>query len=201
MKKHVGIQVLMAGVILPIISGCMSYPISKAVRKEAKDITLSQVIVNPKAYQGTVVIWGGRIIKTVNETNGGAIYALETPLNRYEQPVPRRGSKGRFIARSSGFLDPQLYRPGRLITVAGRISGVKVEPIDKVEYGYPKLQILEITLWSQRVIPYYYYYPPPGWDWDWDMGWDGDWGWGYGWGWPYPYWHYHLRWYHRYDLD
>ena len=55
-------------------SGC-AYPISKGLRQEAsKNLTFSMVLQNPAAYVGSVVIWGGEIIKTTNLKNSTEIF-------------------------------------------------------------------------------------------------------------------------------
>ena len=151
---------------LAALSGCASNPISGKLRNQAQPLTLTQVKVNPQATQGTVVIWGGRIINTINTTNGGEIYVLELPLDRKEMPYPDdTASTGRFIARSPEFLDPAAYPRGYLITVAGRTQGVRNERLQNVLYRYPVLDVQQIHLWTQRQRDYYYYDVSPGWYW------------------------------------
>lgn len=134
-------------------------------------MTLSQVRENPGAAQGTVVIWGGRIIKTVNRTNGADIYVLKLPLDRGGEPVARANSPGRFIAHGQGFWDPEIYRRDRLVTVAGTVTGVETQALQNTEYTYPTVAIKQLHLWPTRPRNYYYYnYPAwgyyyPGWYW------------------------------------
>jgi starvation-inducible outer membrane lipoprotein len=72
MGKYVAVVLLFA-----VLSGCASNPIAKDLQNEAKPLSLSQVTANPKTTRGDLVIWGGRIIKTMGNTNGGEIYVLE----------------------------------------------------------------------------------------------------------------------------
>lgn len=183
------VRVCLLGVLLASVSGCVTSPISKELRKQAKPLTLTQVAANPSTYTGTVVIWGGQVVNTVNSTNGGSIYVLELPLNDVDRPQSPGVSPGRFIARSRGFIDPEVFKAGRLITVAGTIAGVETEPLQKMQYTYPVVAIDELHLWH-RV-----YYTYPGWGWygpGWNWGWYGPgWGWGWygpGWGWYGPGW-------------
>jgi outer membrane lipoprotein len=131
-----------------------------------------QVMQNPDAAKGFLVIWGGTILRTVNDPNGNRIYILELPLNSEERPKVHAGSGGRFIARSNGFLDPQVYSPGRWVTLAGLITGTQTEPLERVQYTYPVLTIQEIHLWHQVTR--------------WEMYPARPWGWGWGWGWYSP---------------
>ncbi len=142
-----------------LISGC-AYPISKELRQEAtKEITFPMVLQNPTGYVGSIVIWGGKIIETQNVAGGSEIFVLETPLDYQEMPEAEKYSEGRFIAKSSTFLDPEVYKKGRTITVAGEIAGRETKPLGKAEYTYPVIMVKQIHLWKKHRA--YYTYPPP----------------------------------------
>jgi outer membrane lipoprotein len=127
-----------------VVSGC-SYPISQQLRQEArKDLTFPMVLKNPPNYIGSIVLWGGSIIETVTLTEGSEIFVLQTPLDYMEVPEGSRYSQGRFIAKSSSFLDPEIYKNGRRITLAGEITGKETRPLDKSQYTYPVVAIKEL---------------------------------------------------------
>jgi outer membrane lipoprotein len=198
MKIRLVKQVLL-GLALVALSGCVTYPIAKDLQKQAQPLTLSQVSANPGVYQGTVVVWGGKIIKTANDVSNSAIYVLKLPLSHSGEPMVYANSSGRFIASSKGFLDPEVYKSGRLVTVAGTIAGLESEPVQSTKYAYPVLDIKQIHLWPEGRRYYYYpaggyyypYYYYPGWGWGWwSPGWS--WGWYHGgdWDWDGGY-HFH----------
>ena len=164
MKTYSSIQVAALGAALIALSGCVTYPVSKAVRQQAKPLTLAQVQANPSAHNGTVVIWGGKVIQTVNDANGGAVYVLQMPLSCCEQPQPYGVPAGRFIARSKGLLDPALFKEGTWVTIAGEITGTTTEPVQQAPYVYPVLAIKEVHVWHYVQTPCYSY-PPWGWGW------------------------------------
>ncbi|HEV2455533.1 MAG TPA: Slp family lipoprotein, partial [Verrucomicrobiae bacterium] len=170
------VKYLAIALLLALLAGCASYPISDQFRQQARQITLDQVRADPEGTRGKIVIWGGRIINVVNESKGSSIYILCLPYREDEQPIPYAPSPGRFIATSTGFLDPEMFPHGSLITVAGQLDGVRTEPLQHMQYPYPVLNIEETHIWhwepEQYVYPYYGYYGP-----DWDWGWGG-WGWG-----------------------
>ncbi len=152
-------------VSLVLIVGCAS-PISKQLRQEAdKNLTFTMVKENPQKYKGEIVIWGGTIIKTVNLPKMTEITVLESPLGSNEKPQGKVRSRGRFIARSHKYLDREVYKKGRKITVAGEVTGKKVKPVGKMKYAYPVINIKQLYLWSRTraVYPAYDYYG--GWDW------------------------------------
>jgi outer membrane lipoprotein len=143
------------------------------------------ILKNPTGYTGSVVIWGGSIIQTLNTKEGTEVLVLETPLGYEEEPEGTRYSRGRFIAKTQQYLDPEIYKEGRKVTVAGEIVGKEVKPLGSTEYNYPVVMIKEIHLWRRYRVyayPYPYYWYGPGWgpwpydywpyedwdDWDWD---------------------------------
>ncbi len=132
---------------------------SYEVRAEARpDATFPMVQETPQAYVGSVVIWGGEILGTRNRSDGSTtLTVLEMPLEAGEQPVEREMSRGRFLAVTSRYLDPAVYRRGTRITVAGRIAGEESRPVGGMRYRYPVVDILGIHIWKKGVV----YYGPP----------------------------------------
>jgi outer membrane lipoprotein len=192
MRTHLKVQLLVLGTLVATLTGCVSYPVSEPLRKAARPVTPGQVSQDPEAYKGAIVIWGGRIINTVNDTNGGAIYVLDLPLTSDERPEANAVGRGRFLVRTGGFADPEVYRRGTLVTVAGEVTGTESEPLQTTRYTYPVISLREIHFWHvvRREYYYYYYpgwgpyYPYPGWYWGYGPGWGGGWGYYY----SYPDW-------------
>jgi outer membrane lipoprotein len=170
--RNFGLSVVLAAFV--ILAGC-AYPISSELRHEAKqDVTFAQVIQNPDAFKGTVVIWGGKILDISNQANGTELTILQVPLDYEEIPRNDRASQGRFIAISKQFLDPELYQKGKKITLAGEITGHETLDLGKMQYNYPTVSVREIHLWRETVYiqpyyPYYYYGWWGGWGWGWDQ--------------------------------
>jgi len=185
MKMWLGKTILPVGLIPVLLSGCVTYPIAKNLQDQARPLTLAQVRADPGACQGTIVIWGGRIIKVDNDVNRSALYVLELPLGGDGRPLEYADTSGRFIASSKEFLDPEVFQQGRLVTVAGTVAGLESGPVQKAQYTYPVVSIKQTHLWPVARSYYYddyYNYPYgywyPGWYW---WGWYPAWGWGWGW--------------------
>ncbi len=195
-------RLVLTGLCVVAFAGCSTYPISKALREEARATTgigFRTISQKPDAYRGQVVIWGGRIIKTVNQTNGSSVYVLQAPLDHEGWPRSEKLSQGRFIARSAGFLDPEVYRAGARITVAGELSGKASEPVGQTTYTYPVIVLREVCFW--RPQPGVYAAPVSVWGWGW-----------YGLYWPYyggyyppyyvpDYYYYRPPFHHHHDRD
>ena len=166
-------------ILLTALTACA--PLSQDIRRQAdKSAPFSEIQKNPDAFRGTVVIWGGVIIEIANLKESTAIKVLQTDLDIQERPTEPDHSEGRFIVRVERFLDPDIFKKGRQITVGGEISGKEIQPIGEIQYVYPVVQAKELKLWEQPAPypPYYYdpwYWGPYPW-----RSW-GPWGRPYGW--------------------
>jgi len=171
MKRVLGISVAFLSLVF-FASGCARV-ISKGLRAQVdKETHLKEVIQDPEAYQGKIVLWAGVIIGAKNRKEGTLIEVLQKPADMEGRPKNVDHSDGRFLALYDGYLDVAIYAQGREVTVAGEIKGKRVLPLDEIEYTYPFISVKEIHLWplksKERVYPYPY--------------------WHYPWSWYYPYW-------------
>jgi outer membrane lipoprotein len=144
--------------------GCSNVPV--AIKEAPQpDWQLGQVSQQPAQHQGEAIRWGGQIVKVENSDAGSLLHVVQFPLNSYGRPDIDRRSQGRFLAQTSQFIDPYIYKSGTLITVAGTVSGDKTITIDKKTMTIPVVTIGETYRWmSQRYnddrywhgYPYYY---------------------------------------------
>jgi outer membrane lipoprotein len=150
------------------LAGC-AYPISNELQREASPkLPFPLVKQAPNDYLGATVIWGGFILNTVNYQDSTDLIILETQLDYTQEPTAARHSRGRFIIRSRNFLDPEIYKPGLRVTVAGKILGSQSEPLDQGQYTYPILSVKQLYLWRaqrDRVNRHPYYNNWPGFNW------------------------------------
>jgi len=130
--------------------GACAHPISFPVRAEADaSLTFSKVVENPKAYLGSIVIWGGVISKASQDPEGTKLLLIQNPLDSHGRPQTQE-TQGEFIARTSESLDPLVYRRGLAITLAGEIEGLEEENLGFMEYSRPVLRIIELHPWERK---------------------------------------------------
>lgn len=131
------------------------------------DVTYSQASRNPSSYENTSVRWGGVVIDVQNEENYTLVQVLSYPLNYYGRPQLTKRSGGRFVIKSSEFLDPAVYAKDRELTVAGVIKGDIERTIGNKKVRLPLLSSTAIYLWPlYQYDPYGYgygYRGYPGW--------------------------------------
>lgn len=162
------LNIFLVGLVTLLISAC-SYPISRAARQEAAvNLSFSQVLARPSAYGGSVVIWGGVIVKTKNSQGRSELKVEEVPLDSRGRPEDKQMSRGLFIARTPEFLDPKTYSAGRKVTLAGKVAGGELGTYNDRPYVYPVVRIKEIHLWKEPIrwdwgrVPYWQReYSPP----------------------------------------
>jgi outer membrane lipoprotein len=160
---------------LLISAGCASI-ISKQLKEEvSRDITFKEVIKDPEAYKGKIVLFSGVILGSKNTKEGTLIEMLQKPADIEGRPKDIDESDGRFLALYDGYLDTAIYNRGREALVAGEIRGKRVLPLDEIEYAYPLVSVKEIHLFKVRKEERFYPYPYPYW-------WYSPW-------WHYPYWY------------
>ncbi|MBN1850296.1 MAG: Slp family lipoprotein [Deltaproteobacteria bacterium] len=146
-KRHQSIWVLSVILAILLLQGCTSV-ISKSMRQEVDlNLTFEQVIKDPDAHTGQMVLFGGTIIRTENVTGQARIFVLQRPLIFRDEPTAKDITMGRFIISVQDFLDPEIYKPGRKVTVAGPLTGKEVHPLDGIEYPYPVIAKKELYLW------------------------------------------------------
>jgi outer membrane lipoprotein len=170
---------------LLLLGGCANVLSKEALRSVTPGVTFMQVKANPEAFKGETIELGGQIVNAQLSQGGSTLEILSYNLDSYGQPQFPNENEGRFLAKTDRFLDPALYKSGRMVTLTGTVVGKETKPIEKVEYTFQVFRIGEIYLWPQYpqypypyTYPYYpgpyYYYP---------------WGSPYYWGGPYPYWY------------
>jgi len=163
-----------------LLSGC-AHVISEDSRSLVDPtITFSSLRAAPDSFVGKYVMLGGVVAGVRNDKDGSRLEVVQTPLESDDLPEEAsHASGGRFLAVTSAFLDPLVYKAGRRVTLVGQVHGKQALPIDQTEYLYPVLTIREIYMWKESEInpPDY---PPPGYYYD-----------PFWWGPPYPWWYRH----------
>jgi outer membrane lipoprotein len=135
--------------ITVLIEGC-TVPLSKQVREQAaKDLSFAEVISDPSAYQGKTVIWGGFVSRMAAHDDLTDIYIREAPLDFRGKPRDSQSSGGLFIARTPKRPDPEKFKAGNSITLAGEITGEKLGTYEGEPYVYPVLDMIEFYLWEK----------------------------------------------------
>ena len=161
LEDHGGVmgRLIFLAATLVFLSGC-AHAISKDTLKEVdKETSFSELRRAPQDYQGRVVLLGGVIVKTVNRKDGTLLEVYHTEINRRGKPIKLDVSLGRFLAHYEGFLDSEIYRKGREVTIAGIVQGEHAMRLGEIDYHYPYLVVKDIHLWEEEQPQVYEPYP------------------------------------------
>ncbi len=133
-------------VLFLLITGCAPV-ISRPVLNEVdRAITFEEIKKDPSTAHKGLVLLGGKVINVTNTKDGTLVEVLQSPLRRNLKPLPENKSRGRFLIRFKGFIDPLVYMD-KLITVAGVQEAPITRPINKRDYTYPVIEAKEDYLW------------------------------------------------------
>ncbi|GKS57816.1 membrane protein [Nitrospira sp.] len=114
-----------------------------------RSLTFSQLVASPDSYQGSLVVVGGEVLKTTRTDGGTVLEVLQLPLDDGHLPVQDRlSSRGRFLARHEGVLDPATVEDRARITIVGEVTGSKTDRLDEMDYRYPTLDVKYLHLWK-----------------------------------------------------
>ncbi|MDP2689593.1 MAG: Slp family lipoprotein [Deltaproteobacteria bacterium] len=151
------VMVFLAAVLL---AGCGSVISKGALQSISREVTVDKVQKEPDRYAGAKVLWGGVILGTKNLEQTTEIEVLETELDYNDLPeFTDAASKGRFIIEADRYLDSNIYKEGKGITVAGKVEGVARRKIGLMEYPYPVVRPMEMKLSEELPQDYYGGYP------------------------------------------
>ena len=149
------------GLILTL-SGCTPIISEQSRKLINSDASFQAIKETPENYIGKNILLGGRIANIRNSADGAQIEIVQFDLTSQSYPEDTFLSYGRFLATSSTYMDPLIFRRGMLITLVGEMKGKKTMRLDDMDYTYPVLSLREWYLWpgsgpdSESTT-----YPPP----------------------------------------
>lgn len=138
--------------LVSLLCGCMACGagFDPDVRSQV-DPTLSflELAASPNAHVGRVVLLAGTIVEATNFQTYTRLILLQYPRGRGDRPRTNQPSGGRFLLRIPGYLETELYRPGRSVSVIGEVMGREDLPLDETTYTYPVLTPKALHLWRE----------------------------------------------------
>lgn len=153
---------LILTVILPLclLTAC-AHPISKETRARiTPGISFAAISENPSAFLDQHILVGGVVISHNNGENGSTLEIMEWHLNRWGEPTYLDDSGRRFLVKAEDGLDPTIYEPGTLVTLAGVVQGQERRLLGEQEYAYPVFDLTEIHLWKSPFRYGIHHYDP-----------------------------------------
>lgn len=134
-------------VCLVLLAACAGTPTFET--GDTAPITPGEAVANIETARGKRVAWGGQIIDTRNLKETTEIEVLGYPLDAYGQPDTGAGAQHRFLLVQEGYLESADYRPGRLVSAVGTVTGTREGMVGEAPYVYPALDVERLFLWPE----------------------------------------------------
>ncbi len=148
MKNHFLFALLLLLSLFPL--GCTQVISKQAISESESNVYFQDLVRNPEKYLGRKVILGGTIVAVHNGPQEGHLEILQRPLGYQYEPELGDRTDGRFLVMYPHFIDPEVYRKDRKITVAGEVLGGRNQPLDQISYRYPVISMKENYLWPEN---------------------------------------------------
>jgi outer membrane lipoprotein len=140
-------RTLILAVALISLAGCATVISDQSLRLVDRGVSFAELRQDPQRHIGRYLLLGGVIVSVRNTSEGGELEVAQLKTDERGEITDTGSSGGRFIAASSTFIDPALYKPGNLVTLVGEVRAKRTKPLGDLEYTYPVLAIREIHLW------------------------------------------------------
>jgi len=148
-----------------LLGGCATYPTSEPPHPiqeaPAGNLQLGEAEDNVERHIGARVRWGGTILSTQPGESGTWIRVEEHGLDSHGRPRPESASDGAFLVRTDAVLDPEVYAPGRWLTVAGVLKAEAQAPSLGQGYWLPVMRADAYYLWQEPFYTDYAYHHDP----------------------------------------
>lgn len=132
-------------------------PISVAAARNDETLILSDEALPDDEQQpadpatNRSVRWGGTISRIQNTADQlTEIEIVSRPLRRNGRPVHNDRSDGRFMAKVATFLDPEIVKVGRDITVTGTLHKRHSGKVGESDYVFPVVKVDNYTYWKKQ---------------------------------------------------
>jgi outer membrane lipoprotein len=114
---RMSVQILLTFSLIALLSACAPVISKQSLREVDPPITFQELLKDPRKYRGKVILQGRVIIETLNKMDETVMKVRQTELEIEKRPQTLDRSARRFLVKSAGFLDPEIYKEGREITV------------------------------------------------------------------------------------
>lgn len=144
-----------------LLSACAPVISPQLMEQVDRNLTYGSLAGRPDEFKGQIVLFGGTIVQTVPKPEETEIEVVQKQVSSSGEPYLTDKSEGRYLVVVNHFLDPAIYRPGRDITVAGKVQDSVLRRLGEIDYRYPVIAAAELHLWKAPLSPpaYPYAYP------------------------------------------
>ncbi len=137
--------------MLLALGGCASLPDGLSVPEGQPLLAFSEA--KTTSASGQTALWGGEVAAVRNLEHGSQVEVVQFELSSHGYPLRSDKSGGRFRIEVPSFIDPAIYKEGRVVTARGQFDRLEDGKIDKQTYNFPILKAEDIHLWPEVKDP------------------------------------------------
>jgi outer membrane lipoprotein len=136
-----------------MLAGCSTFPEKLQVEDTSQLVSYQDAASKAEQVKGQTIRWGGAIAKVVNKAESTVLELVYYPLTGYGKPISGDESMGRFRIHVNGFMDPMVYRVGRLMSFTAQLTDLEEGLVGEHKYIYPTANVKAYHLWKniQRI--------------------------------------------------
>lgn len=136
------------------VTACQTVP--EPLRGEFEPV--SPWVTAEQQRSGIPVRWGGNVVNVETGEELTCIEVVSRPLTHESRPTFDDVSDGRFIGCNEGFVDPEIVRVGRDVTMTGWVETFESKLIGDYQYTYPVINAEALFIWPVSTAPDYVVY-------------------------------------------
>ncbi len=141
------VRILLLTILPLLLVGCAG---KQPMASIEQNTPITEVLQDINAHQGEQVMWGGTIAAIENKQGETWLEIVSRDLKSSGRPKRSDTTGGRFIAKITTFLEPEIYHNGRAVTVVGRLTGSQAGFIGEHGYVFPVVTSGEVQLWPEN---------------------------------------------------
>lgn len=131
------------------LAGCANFPEKLRVQDSTNLVSYQDAASKAEQVKGKLMRWGGAIAKIENKEKTTILEMVHYPLTSYGRPISADESMGRYRVHVNGFMDPMVYKVGRLMTFTATLEGVENGLVGEHKYVFPSATSKAYYLWKE----------------------------------------------------
>lgn len=146
MQKIKRFSIVLASIIL---AACSTVPEDLRVEDDNQLVAYPDAVKNISAAKNKQARWGGEIVAVKNGKDKTMLELIYFKSYSSSKPKPSDDSLGRFRVYVDTFLEPGIYKKGRLVSALGTIGGLESSQVGERNIKLPVLKKAAIYLWPK----------------------------------------------------
>ncbi|WP_016955963.1 Slp family lipoprotein [Catenovulum agarivorans] len=131
------------------LSACSTVPKNLQVADNVKLVSFDDASKQGNQVVGEQARWGGVIVAVKNLQQQTMLELVHYEAYSSSKPKVTDESKGRFRVYVKQFLEPGIFKSGRMVSALGSVAPPEQGKVGEYEISYPVLNNAEVHIWPE----------------------------------------------------